>query len=166
MAGETPITIVGNLTRDPELRFTPQGVSWVTFTVASTPRTYDQASGQFKDGETVFMDCSAWRQMADNIAETLTRGMRVVVNGRLTSRSYETAEGEKRTRLQVQVEEVGPSLRYATAKVTRTTSGGGNGGGGGWSGGGNNGGGSDWNDNRAPAADPWASQSQDDEPPF
>jgi single-strand DNA-binding protein len=169
MAGDTQLTIVGNLTADPELRFSPQGTSWATFTVASTPRSYDSQSGQWKDGETLFMDCSIWRQAADNVAESLTKGMRVVVTGRLISRSYENREGEHRTRLQLQVDEVGPSLKYATAKVTRTPSQGG----GSWqsSGGGNvsqasQGGNSDWGSNRAPAADPWANQSQSDEPPF
>jgi single-strand DNA-binding protein len=164
MAGEPTITLIGNLTADPELRFTPAGQAVANFRVASTPRTYDSQTGQYKDGEAIFLNCSVWRNVAENVAESLTRGMRVIVSGRLRSRSYETREGEQRTVFEVEVDEVGPSLRYATAKVTRTTSGGG--GGGGWQSGGGNQGGGDWNDNRAPAADPWANQAQSDEPPF
>ncbi|MDN5562623.1 single-strand binding protein [Luteococcus japonicus] len=133
MAGETPITLVGNLTADPELRFTPSGAAVANFTVASTPRQFDRQTNEWRDGEAMFLNCSVWRQAAENVAESLTKGMRVVVQGRLKSRSYETREGEKRTVFEVEVDEVGPSLRYATAKVTRTTGGGA--GGGNWQGG-------------------------------
>ncbi|WP_020574655.1 single-stranded DNA-binding protein [Actinopolymorpha alba] len=121
MAGETVITLVGNLVDDPELRFTPSGAAVANFRLASTPRTYDRQSGEWKDGETLFLTCNVWRQAAENVAESLQRGMRVVVQGRLKSRSYETREGERRTVFEVEVEEVGPSLRSATAKVTRAT---------------------------------------------
>ena len=176
MAGETIITVVGNLTADPELRFTPSGAPVANFTVASTPRTFDRNSGEWKDGDAMFLNCAVWRQAAENVAETLTKGMRVIVQGRLKSRSYETREGEKRTVFEIEVDEIGPSLRYASAKVTRTTGGGG----GGYSGGGNSGGGS-WSPssdnapqqggqqgggyNRPAGNDPWA-QAQSDEPPF
>jgi single-strand DNA-binding protein len=119
MAGETIITVVGNLTADPELRFTSSGVGVASFTVASTPRTLDRDTGKWKDGEALFMRCSIWRQAAENVAESLTRGARVVVTGRLQQRSYETREGEKRTVVELQVDEIGPSLRYATAKVSK-----------------------------------------------
>ena len=144
MAGETPITVIGNLTADPELRFTPSGAAVANFTVASTPRTFDKQSNEWKDGEALFLNCSVWRQAAENAAESLTRGMRVIVSGRLKARSYETREGEKRTVFEIDVDEVGPSLKYATAKVTKTTRSGGQGGGG-FSGGGD---------------DPWASSPQ------
>ncbi len=144
MAGETPITVVGNLTADPELRFTPSGAAVANFTVASTPRTFDRQSNEWKDGEALFLNCSVWRQAAENAAESLTRGMRVIVSGRLKARSYETREGEKRTVFEIEVEEVGPSMKYATAKVTKTSRSGGGGGGGFQSGGGD---------------DPWASNS-------
>jgi single-strand DNA-binding protein len=147
MAGETTITVVGNLTADPELRFTQAGAAVASFTVASTPRTFDRASGEWKDGEALFLRCSIWRQAAENVAESLTRGMRVVVQGRLRQRSFDTKEGEKRTVIEMEVDEVGPSLRYATAKVNKASRGTG-GGGGGFGGGG---GGS------APADDPWGS---------
>src|SRR3954451_18812211 len=128
MAGETPITVVGNLTADPELRFTPSGAAVANFTVASTPRTFDRQSNEWKDGEALFLNCSVWRQAAENAAESLTRGMRVIVSGRLKARSYETREGEKRTVFEIEVDEVAPSLKYATAKVTKTSrSGGGQG---------------------------------------
>ena len=160
MAGETQITIVGNLTGDPELRFIQSGAAVVNFTVASTPRTFDRQSNEWKDGETLFMRCSLWREAAENVAESLTKGMRVIVTGRLVSRSWE-ANGEKRTVNEIQVDEVGPSLRYATAKVTRNQRGGGNGGGG-FSGGGGG--------FSAPAggsgSDPWATAPASDEPPF
>jgi single-strand DNA-binding protein len=130
MAGETPITVVGNLTADPELRFTPSGAAVANFTVASTPRTFDKQSNEWKDGEALFLNCSVWRQAAENAAESLQRGMRVIVQGRLKARSYETREGEKRTVFEIDVDEVGPSLKYATAKVTKTTRQGGQGGGG------------------------------------
>ena len=136
MAGETVLTIVGNLTGDPELRFTPSGAAVANFTVASTPRTFDKASNEWKDGETLFMRCSVWRDAAENVAESLARGTRVIVTGRLKSRSYETKEGEKRTVIEMDVDEVGPSMKYATAKVNKTSRGGGGGGfGGGDSGG-------------------------------
>ena len=136
MAGETPITVVGNLTADPELRFTPSGAAVANFTVASTPRTFDRQSNEWKDGEALFLNCSVWRQAAENAAESLQRGMRVVVSGRLKARSYETREGEKRTVFEIDVDEIGPSLKYATAKVTKTSRSGGGQGGGGFSGGG------------------------------
>ncbi|WP_432525038.1 single-stranded DNA-binding protein [Kineococcus sp. SYSU DK006] len=142
MAGETVITLIGNLTNDPELRFTPSGAAVANFTVASTPRTFDRQSNEWKDGETLFMRCAIWREAAENVAESLTRGTRVVVTGRLQSRTFDTKEGEKRTVIEMQVDEVGPSLRYATAKVNKTSrgGGGGGGGGGGFGGGGNSGG--------------------------
>ena len=120
MAGETVITIIGNLTGDPELRFTAAGVAVANFTVASTPRAFDRQANDWKDGETLFMRCSVWRDAAENVAESLQRGTRVLVTGRLRSRSYETKEGEKRTVVELDVDEVGPSLRYATAKVAKT----------------------------------------------
>ncbi len=119
MAGETTITVVGNLTADPELRFTQSGAAVASFTVASTPRTFDKASGEWKDGEALFLRCNVWRQVAENVAESLTRGSRVLVSGRLRQRSFETKEGEKRTVIELEVDEIGPSLRYATAKVTK-----------------------------------------------
>ena len=124
MSGETIVTIVGNLVAPAELRFTPSGAAVASFTVASTPRAFDKTTQEWKDGETLFMRCSAWRELAENIAESLdTKGTRVIVQGRLVQRSYETREGEKRTVVELQVDEVGPSLRYATAKVERTSSG-------------------------------------------
>ena len=167
MAGETSITLVGNLTADPELRFTPSGAPVANFTVASTPRTFDRATSEWKDGDAMFINCSVWRQAAENAAETLTKGMRVIVQGRLKSRSYETREGERRTVFEIEVDEVGPSLRYATAKVNRTSGGysqqGGSGGGdNNWSSNSGQGGGGG---NRQPVNDPWAS-AQSDEPPF
>src|SRR5512144_1439080 len=120
MAGETLITIVGNITNDPELRFTPSGAAVANFTVASTPRTFDRQSNEWKDGEALFLRCSIWRQAAENVAESLQRGMRVVVTGRLKQRSFETREGEKRTVIELDVDEIGPSLKYATAKINRT----------------------------------------------
>lgn len=136
MAGETIITVVGNLTADPELRFTNSGAAVASFTVASTPRTFDRQANEWKDGDALFMRCSVWREAAENVAESLTKGMRVIVQGRLTQRSYETQQGEKRTVVEMQVDEVGPALRYASAKVTRTQrSGGGGGFGGGQQGG-------------------------------
>jgi single-strand DNA-binding protein len=163
VAGETVITVVGNLTGDPELRFTPSGAAVASFTVASTPRTLDKATNEWKDGEALFLRCSIWRQAAENVAESLQKGMRVIVQGRLQQRSYDTKEGEKRTVIELQVDEIGPSLKYATAKVNRTTRGGGGGGFGGSSSGGAS----------APADDPWASPPASsgggwstDEPPF
>jgi single-strand DNA-binding protein len=146
MAGETVITVVGNLTGDPELRFTPSGAAVANFTIANTPRTFDRQTNEWKDGDTLFLNCSIWRQAAENVAESLQKGMRVVAQGRLKQRSYETREGEKRTVVELDVEEVGPSLKYATAKVARVQRSG-PGGGGGY-GGGQGGSGGD---------DPWAS---------
>jgi single-strand DNA-binding protein len=156
MAGETTITVIGNLVDDPELRFTPSGAPVANFRIASTPRTFDRQSNEWKDGDTLFLSCAVWRQAAENVAESLQRGMRVIVQGRLKSRQYETREGEKRTVFEIDVEEVGPSLRSASAKVTKTTrqgGGGGYSGGAGYSGGGGGGGGQP----SAPADDPWAS---------
>jgi single-strand DNA-binding protein len=160
-AGDTVITLVGNLVDDPELRFTPNGQAVAKFRIASTPRFMDKATNEWKDGESLFLTCNVWRQAAENCAESLTRGMRVIVQGRLKQRSYETKEGEKRTVFEVEVDEVGPSLRSATAKVIKAARGPGGGFGGG-SGGGD---------------DPWASASPagggggsggslSDEPPF
>jgi single-strand DNA-binding protein len=187
MAGETTITVVGNLTDDPELRFTPSGAAVAKFRIASTPRTLDRQSGEWKDGEPLFLACNIWRDAAEHVAESLQRGARVIVQGRLRQRSYETREGEKRTVYELEVDEIGPSLRYATAKVQRMSrSGGGGGGGFGASGASGGGGGS----NRQPSSgggggnnnfdDPWAtaapasgsrsgggnSSSFDEEPPF
>lgn len=128
MAGETIITVVGNLTADPDLRFTPNGAAVANFTVASTPRTFDRRANEFKDGETMFLRCSAWRDMAENVASSLSRGTRVVVQGRLKARSFETKEGENRTVFELDVDDLGPSLRYATANVTKNERGGGFGG--------------------------------------
>ncbi|OBG66033.1 MULTISPECIES: single-stranded DNA-binding protein [unclassified Mycobacterium] len=172
MAGDTTITVVGNLTADPELRFTPSGAAVANFTVASTPRIYDRQSGEWKDGEALFLRCNIWREAAENVAESLTRGSRVIVTGRLKQRSFETREGEKRTVVEVEVDEIGPSLRYATAKVNKASRSGGGGGGGGFGGGG----GSRQASapaSSAPADDPWGSAPAsgsfgggDDEPPF
>jgi single-strand DNA-binding protein len=169
MAGETAITLVGNLVDDPELRFTPSGAAVASFRVASTPRTYDRSSGEWKDGDTLFLTCSAWRQLGENVAESLTRGARVIVQGRLKQRSYETREGEKRTVFEIDVDEVGPSLRSATAKVTKTS---------------RSGGGFGPSQPGAPSDDPWSTPApaasgqqpsggagsgwtqQSDEPPF
>jgi len=146
MAGETVITVVGNLTDDPELRFTPSGAAVANFTVASTPRTFDKNTNEWKDGDALFLRCSIWRQSAENVAESLTRGMRVIVSGRLRQRSYETKEGEKRTVIELDVDEVGPSLKYASAKVNRTQRGSSTGGGFGASG-----------SDAAATDDPWGS---------
>jgi single-strand DNA-binding protein len=148
MAGETVITVVGNLTNDPELRFTPSGAAVAGFTVASTPRTFDKDSNQWKDGDPLFLRCSVWRQYAENVAESLTKGMQVIVQGRLKQRSYETREGEKRTVVELDVDEIGPCLKFATAKVSKASRGSG-GGGGGYGGGG----GGDWS-NSTPAGAP------------
>jgi single-strand DNA-binding protein len=196
MAGETVVTLVGNLVDDPELRFTPSGAAVANFRIASTPRTYDRQTGEWKDGESLFLSCSVWRQAAENVAESLQRGMRVIVQGRLKSRSYDDREGNKRTVFEIDVDEVGPSLRSATAKVTRAmrSGPGGEGGGGGGFGGGGGGqqgggfggggqGGAAQNDpwatpqgggapsgggQSAPQNDPWASQGGGsmEEPPF
>jgi len=182
MAGETVITVVGNLVDDPELRFTPSGAAVANFRIASTPRTFDRQTNEWKDGDALFLSCSVWRQAAENVAESLQRGMRVIVQGRLKQRSYETREGEKRTVVELEVDEVGPALAFATAKVTRASR---SGGGGGYSGGGqqqsrpqSGGGGNDpWatpapqqgggGGQSAPANDPWgAPGAGSDEPPF
>ncbi|MET9376186.1 single-stranded DNA-binding protein [Streptomyces sp. NPDC003035] len=165
MAGETVITVVGNLVDDPELRFTPSGAAVAKFRIASTPRTFDRQTNEWKDGESLFLTCSVWRQAAENVAESLQRGMRVVVQGRLKQRSYEDREGVKRTVYELDVDEVGPSLKNATAKVTKTTGRGGQGGfggGGGQQGGGNWGGssgGAPQGGGGAPADDPWATSA-------
>jgi single-strand DNA-binding protein len=181
MAGDTVITVVGNLTGDPELRFTPSGAAVANFTVASTPRTFDRQSNEWKDGDTLFMRCSIWREAAENVAESLTKGMRVIAQGRLVQRSYETREGEKRTVVELQVDEIGPSLRYASAKVTRAQRSGGGGGGfgggggnfGGSPSGGSSGGGFSSSGGGQQSDDPWATAgpassggSFSDEPPF
>jgi single-strand DNA-binding protein len=180
MAGETSITIVGNLVDDPDLRFTPSGAAVANFRIASTPRTFDRQANEWKDGETLFLSCAVWRQAAENVAESLQRGMRVIVQGRLKSRSYETREGEKRTVFEIDVDEVGPSLRSATAKVTRASrSGGGDGQqSGGYGGGQQSGGSSDpWASGGStaqqpaggsPSADPWAAPAtgSTEDPPF
>jgi len=170
MAGETVITVVGNLVDDPELRFTPSGAAVANFRIASTPRTFDKQSNEWKDGDALFLSCSVWRQAAENVAESLQKGMRVVVQGRLKSRQYETREGEKRTVFEVEVDEIGPSLRYATAKVNKASRSGGGGGGFGGGGGAGGGGGSRPSE---PKDDPWGSapasgsfSGGDDEPPF
>jgi len=153
MANEPTLTVIGNLTADPELRFTPSGPAVASFTVASTPRTFDRQAGEWKDGETLFLRCSVWRETAENVAESLTKGTRVIVTGRLTQRSYETRKGEKRTVVELQVDEVGPSLARATARVTRTP---------------RNDGGftSQPQPQAAPTDDPWATHQPTDEPPF
>jgi single-strand DNA-binding protein len=194
MAGETVITVIGNLTNDPELRFTPSGQAVASFTIASTPRTMDRQTNEWKDGDTLFLRCSVWRQAAENVAESLHKGFRVIVQGRLKQRSFETREGEKRTVVELDVDEVGPSLRSATARVNRAGrpggNGGGGGGGGGYSGGGGGGysggdrapagggdrapaggggyGGSGGSGGGAPVDDPWSQPpgGYSDEPPF
>ncbi|MFP5281898.1 MAG: single-stranded DNA-binding protein [Actinomycetes bacterium] len=185
MAGETIITLVGNLTADPELRFTPSGAAVANFTVASTPRTFDRQANEWKDGDAMFLNCAVWRQAAENVAESLQKGMRVIVQGRLKSRSYETREGERRTVFEIDVDEIGPALKYATARVSRNSSGGqgggqgggrpaGGGGGGGGGGGsygedpwatGSSGGSGGGTGGRPSGADPW-STPQSEEPPF
>jgi len=169
MAGDTTLTVIGNLTDDPELRFTPSGAAVAKFRIASTPRFMDKASGEWKDGDPLFLSCTVWRQVAENVAESLSKGSRVIVSGRLRQRTYDTKEGEKRTVIDLEVDEIGPSLRYATAKVQRMSRSGGGGfgsGGGGGQGGGGGGFASD---------DPWATAAPassggggnfDDEPPF
>ena len=189
--GDTPITVVGNLVADPELRFTPTGLAVANFRIASTPRVYNRDSGQWEDGEALFLTCNVWREAAENVAESLTKGMRVIVNGRLKQRSYQNREGENRTVFEVEADEVGPSLKYATANVNRNPREGGRSGGGfggnqgggqstgGFSGGGNQGGGQSGPSNQGsqqnnqPANDPWNSAppaggfgGRDDEPPF
>ena len=186
--GDTPITLVGNVVADPELRFTPSGAAVANFRVASTPRVYNRDAGQYEDGEALFLTCNVWRQAAENVAESLSKGMRVIVNGRLKQRSYQTKDGDNRTVYEVEVDEVGPSLKFATAQVNRTPREGGGGGGfgggggnwggnpgGGFGGGGNPGGNNPNQQNQAPANDPWNSapsaggfggSGADDEPPF
>ncbi|NLU84279.1 single-stranded DNA-binding protein [Rhodococcus sp. HNM0569] len=172
--GDTVITVVGNLTADPELRFTPAGAAVVNFTVASTPRIFDRQTNEWKDGEALFLRCNIWREAAENVAESLTRGSRVIVQGRLKQRSFETREGEKRTVVELEVDEIGPSLKFATAKVNKASRGGG-GGFGGSSGG--SGGGRPQSNNSYGGDDPWGSAPQasgsfggsgggSDEPPF
>lgn len=151
MAGETTLTVVGNLTADPELRFTPAGAAVASFTVASTPRTYDKNTGEWKDGDALFLRCNIWRQAAENVTESLVRGTRVVVTGRLRQRSFETQQGEKRTVMELEVDEIGPSLKYATAKVQKVARSGGG--------------------QAPPADDPWGMPpprggGYNDEPPF
>ncbi|MGP4994630.1 single-stranded DNA-binding protein [Glutamicibacter ardleyensis] len=166
MAGETTITVIGNLTADPELRFTPSGSAVANFTIASTPRTFDRQSNEWKDGEALFLRASVWREQAENVAETFTKGMRVIAEGQLRSRSYDTKEGERRTVMELEVSEIGPSLRFASAKVTRTPRSGGGGNGGNFQPQSNNqphqnnspqqgqnGGGGGWN---SPSNDPWS----------
>ena len=171
-AGDTPITVVGNLVADPELRFTPAGQPVATFRVASTPRVMDRQSNEWRDGDSLFLTCNVWRQAAENVAESLQRGMRVIVTGRLKQRNYETKEGEKRTVYEVEVDDVGPSLRNASAKVNRASRGSGEGG----FGGGNNNRGGSYSGGQGSSSggsssrneDPWASDSAgySDEPPF
>ncbi|WP_052847508.1 single-stranded DNA-binding protein [Streptomyces avicenniae] len=157
MAGETVITVVGNLVDDPELRFTPSGAAVAKFRVASTPRVLDRQTSEWRDGESLFLTCSVWRQAAENVAESLTKGTRVIVQGRLKQRTYEDRDGVKRTVYELEVDEVGASLRNATAKVTRATGRGGQGGGGGGWGGPEGGGGQGGRGGQgAPAGDPWA----------
>lgn len=162
MAGETLVTVIGNLVDDPELRFIPSGAAVASFRIASTPRTFDKQANEFKDGDALFLSCSVWRQAAENVAESLTKGMRVVVHGRLKQRSFEAKEGEKRTVVELEVEEVGPSLKYATAKVTRAAKG-------------QSGqsqprqqpAGDPWDAPATPKPDPWGAPSvPNDEPPF
>ena len=160
MAGDTTLTIIGNLTADPELRFTPAGAAVANFTVASTPRAFDRQSNEWKDGDALFLRCTIWREAAENVAESLTKGMRVIVSGRLKQRSYETREGEKRIVIELEVDEIGPSLRYATAKVSRVSKSG-TGSGDGYAG--------NPDRERSPADDPWGNAPESgshDEPPF
>jgi single-strand DNA-binding protein len=178
VAGDTVITVIGNLTADPELRFTPSGAAVANFTVASTPRTFDRQTNEWKDGEALFLRCNIWREAAENVAESLTRGARVIVSGRLKQRSFETREGEKRTVVELEVDEIGPSLKYATAKVNKASRSGG--GGGGFGGGGGSrqaaaapSGGGSASGGSAGGEDPWGSAPAsgsfaggDDEPPF
>jgi single-strand DNA-binding protein len=172
VAGDTILTVVGNLTADPELRFTPSGAAVANFTVASTPRMFDRQTNEWKDGEALFLRCNIWREAAENVAESLTRGSRVIVQGRLKQRSFETREGEKRTVVELEVDEIGPSLRYATAKVNKASRSGGGGGGFG-GGGGSRAGGGAAGGGEAKQDDPWGSapasgsfSGGDDEPPF
>ncbi|AXK46589.1 single-stranded DNA-binding protein [Brachybacterium saurashtrense] len=179
MANDTVITVIGNLTADPELRFTQSGIAVASFTIASTPRTFDRQSNEWKDGEALFLRCSIWRDAAENVAESLEKGARVVAQGRLKQRSFTDREGQNRTSIELDVDEIGPSLRYATAKPTKVQRGGGGGGRGGFGGGapqgggqggyGPQGGGYNGAPQGAPAADPWAgggNQGGYDDPPF
>jgi single-strand DNA-binding protein len=192
MAGDTQITVVGNLVSDPELRYTPTGVAVANFRVASTPRTFDRQANEWKDGDSLFLTCNVWRQAAENVAESLQRGMRVIVTGRLHQRSYETREGEKRTVFEIEVDDVGPSMRNASAKVAKSNRSGGGGGAGGFGAGGTGGGGGNGGSGGGQGGsggyggsaggrsgggsggdDPWASDSSgfggegsSDEPPF
>jgi single-strand DNA-binding protein len=172
VAGDTVITVIGNLTADPELRFTPSGAAVANFTVASTPRMFDRQTNEWKDGEALFLRCSIWREAAENVAESLTRGSRVIVSGRLKQRSFETREGEKRTVVELEVDEIGPSLKYATAKVNKASRSGG-GGGFGAGGGGSRQPAAQSSGGSAAGEDPWGSAPAsgsfgggDDEPPF
>ncbi|MFI5783947.1 single-stranded DNA-binding protein [Nocardia sp. NPDC051570] len=149
MANETVITVIGNLTADPELRYTPQGAAVVNFTVAATPRVYDKNIQEWKDGEALFLRCNLWREAAENTAESLTRGARIIVTGSLKQRSFETREGEKRTVIELEVDELGPSLKYSTAKVTKAMRGNG---------------GSGTNRQQRGGDDPWGSSSTDEAP--
>lgn len=170
MSGETTITVIGNLTNDPELRFTPSGSAVANFSIASTPRTFDRQANEWKDGEALFLRAAVWREAAENVAESLTKGMRVIVTGRLKSRSYETKEGEKRTVIELEVDEIGPSLKYANAKVNRTQRSNNQGGQG------NSQGGNNWGGQPPAQEDPWATpgvsnaggwgNGPDSEPPF
>ena len=155
MANDTIITIIGNLTAEPELRFTPSGAAVANFTIASTPRAFDKQANEWKDGEAIFMRCSVWREAAENVAETLQKGMRVIAQGRLKSRSFDTKEGDRRTVMELEVDEIGPSLRFASATVQRQPSGGGNGGrqqGG--------------QQRQQPQGDPWGQQGQSGQDPY
>ncbi|MFT4127111.1 MAG: single-stranded DNA-binding protein [Gordonia sp. (in: high G+C Gram-positive bacteria)] len=179
MAGDTVITVIGNLVADPELRFTPSGAAVANIRIASTPRTFDRQTNEWKDGEALFLTCNIWREAAENVTESLTKGTRVIVQGRLKQRSYETREGERRTVVELEVDEIGPSLRYATARVNRASRGGGGGGNFGSSpsssgGYGSSGGGAGRGGSAAAADDPWGSAPAssgtsfggDEEPPF
>lgn len=159
-AGDTNITVVGNMVADPELRFTPSGAAVASFRIASTPRFFDKQANEWKDGDSLFLTCNVWRQYAENVAESLTKGMRVIVTGRLKQRSYETREGEKRTVFEVEVDDVGPALKNATAKVNRVMREGGGGGGRNFDNSGGGGGGF------APADDPWSTPPPSEAPPF
>ena len=165
-AGDVTITVIGNLTNDPELRFTPSGAAVARFTVASTPRIMDRQTNEWKDGDPLFLSCNIWRQAAENVAESLQKGARVIVSGRLRQRSYETREGEKRTVMELEVDEVGPSLRYATAKVQKMQRSSGGGGYGSGGGSGNGGGSNSFDDPWASAAPAGGSGNFDEEPPF
>ncbi len=161
-AGDTNITVIGNMVADPELRFTPSGAAVASFRIASTPRFFDKQANEWRDGDSLFLTCNVWRQYAENVAESLSKGMRVIVTGRLKQRSYETREGEKRTVFEVEVDDVGPALRNATAKVNRVQREGGGGGGRSFDNNGGGGGGGGF----AAADDPWATPPPSEAPPF